>query len=207
MCATASNICLRACECARMLPRAEARRSGAHSAGSAGVALRDTLMLLHEHEASLALRCLPLTCPSARALALLVVRFAIPTGSARVSCSVAVTKTADERRARRAKGVRSKMHGTEERPRLSVYRSNTHMYAQIINDDEGKTLCAYNTRMKDFELDNTWDKEAAELVGKKVAEKALAAGVEKVCFDRSGFKYHGRIASVADGAREGGLKF
>lgn len=171
------------------------------------MALRDTLMLLHEHEASLALRCLPLTCPSARALALLVARFGIPTGSARVSCSVAVTKTADERRARRAKGVRSKMHGTEERPRLSVYRSNTHMYAQIINDDEGKTLCAYNTRMKDFELDNTWDKEAAELVGKKVAEKALAAGVEKVCFDRSGFKYHGRIASVADGAREGGLKF
>ena len=131
-----------------------------------------------------------------------------PCGAARsqTACGVSVTKTSKERRERRAKGVRAKMHGTAEQPRLSVYRSNTHMYAQIIDDDSQKTVCAYNTRMKDFEAGNTWGMEAAEVVGKKIAEKALAAGVEKVCFDRSGFKYHGRIASVADGAREAGLK-
>ena len=104
-----------------------------------------------------------------------------------------------ERRRRRVRTALRNVSGGK--PRLSVHRTGQHIYAQIIDDDSQKTVCAYNTRMKDFEAGNTWGMEAAEVVGKKIAEKALAAGVEKVCFDRSGFKYHGRIASVADGAR------
>ena len=173
------------------------------------MALRDTLMLLHEHEASLALRCLPLTCPSARALALLVVRFAIPTGSARVSCSVAVTKTADERRARRAKGVRSKMHGTEERPRLSVYRSNTHMYAQIIDDLAGVTLVSANSMEPAVSGPGTYagNKELAAKVGELLASRAKEKGITEVAFDRGDYKYHGRVQALAEAAREGGLQF
>jgi large subunit ribosomal protein L18 len=107
------------------------------------------------------------------------------------------------RRARRKQGLRKRIFGTPERPRLTVYRSNLHIYAQIINDVEGKTLAAASS----VELDKGSNKDAATQVGKSLAEKAKAAGVQAVAFDRNGYKYHGRLKALADAAREGGLKF
>jgi len=105
--------------------------------------------------------------------------------------------------------VRKKISGTTERPRLCVYRSNSHIYAQIIDDTVGNTLAAASTVEKDIaaqigELDK---KGAAKLVGKIVAERALAAGIKTVVFDRGGYIYTGRVAELAAGAREGGLDF
>lgn len=102
-----------------------------------------------------------------------------------------------------------KIHGTASRPRLAVFRSNAHMYAQVIDDDRGATLASASTLLADVKagLGEVDKKGAAKLVGKAVAASALAAGVTKVVFDRAGFKYHGRIAAVAEGAREGGLDF
>src|SRR5215210_4095956 len=103
----------------------------------------------------------------------------------------------------RRKRVRRKISGTAERPRLSVYRSNVHIYAQLIDDDEGRTLAAADSR-EVGDAENR--KDAARKVGELVAKKASDAGIETVVFDRGGNRYHGRIAALAEGAREGGLK-
>ena len=109
-------------------------------------------------------------------------------------------------RLKRHKRVRAKISGTAARPRLAVYRSNAHISAQIIDDIAGVTLVSASTLEKDFE-GNGGNKEAARLVGKKIAEKAAAKGITEVVFDRGGYLYHGRVSELADGAREGGLKF
>ena len=109
-------------------------------------------------------------------------------------------------RLRRHKRVRGKISGTPERPRLDVFRSNMHIYAQIIDDVNGVTLAAASSVEKDFE-GATGNKEAARKVGKLVAERAKAKGIDTVVFDRGGYIYHGRVAELAEGAREGGLEF
>ncbi len=106
----------------------------------------------------------------------------------------------------RHRRVRGKISGTAARPRLSVFRSAKHIYAQIIDDVNGVTLAAASSMDKEFEGLGS-NKEAAKKVGEAVAKKALEKGVEEVVFDRSGYIYHGRIQALADGAREGGLKF
>ena len=105
--------------------------------------------------------------------------------------------------------VRKKISGTTECPRLCVYRSNSHIYAQIIDDTKGHTLVAASSTDKDLkeQIPYGGNKEAAKVVGEAVAKKALAAGIETVSFDRGGFLYHGRVKELADGAREAGLKF
>jgi len=114
-------------------------------------------------------------------------------------------KTARQRRARKA---RARIHRLEV-PRLTVYRSGRHIYAQVISATGGNVLAAASTLQKDLRegLEGTCNKAAAAAVGKAIAERAVAAGVEKVAFDRSGFKYHGRVKELADAAREGGLSF
>ena len=102
--------------------------------------------------------------------------------------------------------VRGKISGTPECPRLNVFRSNANMYAQIIDDVNGVTLVAASTLEKDFE-GATGNAEAAKKVGAILAERAKAKGIEEVVFDRGGYVYHGRVAALAEGAREGGLKF
>ncbi len=106
-------------------------------------------------------------------------------------------------RAKRRKRVRRKVVGTASRPRLSVYRSNVHIYAQLIDDDAGKTLAAADSR-EVGEAENR--KDAARKVGALIAREASEASIEAVVFDRGGNKYHGRIAALAEGAREGGLR-
>jgi large subunit ribosomal protein L18 len=108
------------------------------------------------------------------------------------------------RKLRIKRSIRMKISGTSERPRLSVYRSNTAIYAQIIDDSKGQTLVA--SYSKDTEIKGNTI-EGATAVGKKIAEKALAAGISKVVFDRNGYLYHGKIKGLAEGAREGGLVF
>ena len=108
-------------------------------------------------------------------------------------------------RIKRHKRVRAKISGTPERPRLSVYRSENNIYAQIIDDVAGRTLCTASSVDKVFE--GGGNKEAAEQVGKMIAERAVATGIEEVVFDRGGSIYLGRVQALADGAREGGLKF
>ena len=103
--------------------------------------------------------------------------------------------------------VRNHLAGTAQRPRLSVFRSNNHMYAQIIDDSVGRTLCAASTLDKDANLEKTNDVAAAAYVGTAIAKKAAAAGITEVVFDRGGFLYHGKIAALADAAREAGLNF
>ena len=105
---------------------------------------------------------------------------------------------------RRHHRVRKKVIGSPERPRLAVYRSNRHIYAQVIDDVAGRTLAASST-LAVSEGDDP--KAKAKAVGAQIAEKAKAAGVERVAFDRGGFRYHGRVQALADGAREGGLEF
>ena len=102
--------------------------------------------------------------------------------------------------------VRGKISGTPECPRLNVFRSNANIYAQIIDDVNGVTLVAANTLEKDFE-GATGNTEAAKKVGAVLAERAKAKGIEKVVFDRGGYIFHGRVAALAEGAREAGLKF
>lgn len=109
-------------------------------------------------------------------------------------------------RVKRHQRVRGKVSGTAERPRLSVYRSDNNIYAQVIDDVAGSTLCAASTVEKGFE-GNGGNCESAGKVGKMIAERALAKGVEEVVFDRGGNIYHGRVKALAEGAREGGLKF
>jgi len=105
--------------------------------------------------------------------------------------------------------IRNKVSGTPKMPRLSVFRSNNHMYAQIIDDVAGHTLCAASTKERDIaaKLEKTSDTEAAKAVGETVAKKALALGISEVVFDRSGYKYHGKVEALANAAREAGLKF
>ena len=102
--------------------------------------------------------------------------------------------------------VRGKISGTPERPRLNVFRSNANIYAQIIDDVNGVTLVSANTLEKNFE-GAAGNCEAAKKVGITLAERAKEKGIEEVVFDRGGYVYHGRVAALADGAREGGLKF
>ena len=105
--------------------------------------------------------------------------------------------------------VRNRLAGTTERPRLAVFRSNNHMYAQIIDDSVGKTLVAASTTEKAIkdELENTDDVQAAAKVGTVIGKKAIEAGIENVVFDRGGYIYHGKGKALADAAREAGLKF
>jgi large subunit ribosomal protein L18 len=110
---------------------------------------------------------------------------------------------------RRRHHIRKKLMGSTERPRLSVYRSDKHIYAQLIDDYAGKTLAAASSTITDVrgELKNGGNISAAKLVGKAIAERAKAAGITNVAFDRGGRSYHGRVKALADAAREGGLKF
>lgn len=110
----------------------------------------------------------------------------------------------NEARLRRHRRVRGKISGTAERPRLDVFRSSKHIYAQIIDDVAGKTLVSASSMDKDFEGFGG-NIEAAGKVGKRIAEKALEKGIKTVVFDRGGFVYHGRVKALAEGAREGGL--
>lgn len=105
------------------------------------------------------------------------------------------------------KRVRKNISGTESRPRLNVYRSNKNIYAQLIDDEKGTTLVSANTNEKDLNLDATGNIEAAEQVGKLIAERAIEKGYKTVVFDRGGYLYHGRIKALADAAREAGLEF
>ena len=109
-------------------------------------------------------------------------------------------------RMKRHTRVRGKISGTPERPRLSVFRSNANIYAQIIDDVNGVTLASASTLEKEFD-GPTGNVEAAKKVGKAVAERAKEKGIDTVVFDRSGYIYHGRVAALAEGAREGGLEF
>lgn len=111
------------------------------------------------------------------------------------------------RRSRRRIGLRKRISGTGERPRLSIYKSLNHIYAQIIDDLQGKTLASASTADKDVKLDKTGNAAAAASVGTALANKAKAAGVTMVAFDRGGFRYHGRVKALAEAARKGGLKF
>ncbi len=109
-------------------------------------------------------------------------------------------------RLKRHKRVRAKISGTPERPRLNVFRSETNIYAQIIDDVNGVTLASASSLDKGFTCDGD-KKDAARLVGKNVAERAKAKGIDTVVFDRGGYVYHGRVQALAEGAREGGLQF
>ncbi len=109
-------------------------------------------------------------------------------------------------RLKRHARVRGKISGTAERPRLAVYRSNAHISAQVIDDVNGVTLAQASTYEASFEGTGS-NKEAAKVVGKLVAERAMDKGVTEVVFDRGGYLYHGRVSELAEGAREGGLKF
>jgi large subunit ribosomal protein L18 len=118
-------------------------------------------------------------------------------------------RTPRELRIRRHGRVRKRVSGSAERPRLSVFRSNVHIYAQVIDDTVGRTLAAASTADKELAaaLDGKTKTEQAKAVGDLVARRAKAAGVDKVVFDRGGFKYHGRVQALADAAREAGLSF
>ena len=117
---------------------------------------------------------------------------------------MALSKT--DRRNRLRFRIRKTVSGTENRPRLAVFRSNKEIYAQLIDDVSGKTIAAASSRDKGIDANGN-KTDAAKLVGKDIAEKAIKAGVETIAFDRGGYLYHGRVKSLAEGAREAGLKF
>lgn len=118
-------------------------------------------------------------------------------------------KTRQEARRRRHRRVRAKIAGTAERPRLNVFRSLENIYVQIIDDERGFTLASASTIDKEIapKLEGKNKTDSAKIVGMIVAERAQAAGVSEVVFDRGGYRYHGRVKALAEGAREGGLKF
>ena len=118
-------------------------------------------------------------------------------------------KTKEDIRARIHSRIRKKVSGTTERPRLAVFRSQTHIYAQVINDEVGTTLCSASSLDKTLKADmkSGGNVAAAKAVGNLIATRAKEKGVEAVVFDRGGFQYHGRVKALADAAREGGLKF
>src|SRR5262245_22815456 len=109
-------------------------------------------------------------------------------------------------RKRRHRRIRKRVHGTSDRPRLAVFRSTRHIVAQVIDDTTGRTLVAASTHEKDLKGGATGTKDAATSVGSRIAERAKAAGITKVVFDRGGFLYQGRVAALADAAREAGLE-
>jgi len=115
----------------------------------------------------------------------------------------------NDARLKRHLRIRKNLSGSEARPRLSVFRSNMHVYAQIIDDTKGHTIVAASTMEKELtaSLKNTSNKEAAAAVGLAIAKKAIAAGITQVVFDRGGYLYHGKVKALADAAREGGLIF
>ena len=115
-------------------------------------------------------------------------------------------RDSNKARLARHKRVRAVISGTPERPRLCVFRSEKHIYAQVIDDVAGKTLASASTVEKDF-TEYGGNKDAAKKIGLLIAERAKGAGIENVVFDRGGYIYHGRVQALADGAREGGLKF
>ena len=110
-------------------------------------------------------------------------------------------------RVRRHRRVRKRVTGTAERPRLAVFRSNKHISAQVIDDVGGRTLASASTVEKDLRSNAGGNRDAAKTVGQLIGERAKAAGVSKIVFDRGGFRYHGRVAALADAAREAGLEF
>lgn len=112
----------------------------------------------------------------------------------------------NSRRAKIRKRIRGRIFGTKDRPRLSVFRSNKHIYVQLINDTVGKTICSASSKDLSENTSNT-KADIAYLVGKTVGGKSVEAGITKVTFDRNGYLYHGRIKALADGAREAGLVF
>ena len=121
-----------------------------------------------------------------------------------------ITKSTTKRRARIQASIRKKIFGTPERPRLSVYRSLDHIYGQIIDDVSGKTLVAASSLSQEIKDDLAAAKGKVQrcgLVGKLLAKKAIEKNIQQIVFDRSGYLYHGRVKALADGAREGGLKF
>ena len=119
------------------------------------------------------------------------------------------TRTPRELRLRRHARLRKRIKGSTARPRLSVFRSNIHIYAQVIDDTTGRTLAAASSKDRTLagSLDGKTKTERAQAVGKLIAERAKNAGVEQVVFDRGGYEYHGRVQALADAAREGGLTF
>jgi large subunit ribosomal protein L18 len=118
-------------------------------------------------------------------------------------------KLVETRRLRRQRHVRKRLHGTVERPRLAIFRSSKHIYAQVVNDDNGTTLASASTLDASVKAELAYggNKAAATAVGKLVAERAKEAGIDKICFDRRSYKYHGRVQALADAAREAGLQF
>ena len=116
-------------------------------------------------------------------------------------------KSRTQLRRRRHLRVRRKVAGTAERPRLVVFRSLKHIYAQLVDDDRGVTLFGVGDGSEGIQADGTGKVSRGKAVGKLIAERAKAAGVTKVVFDRAGYRYHGRVQAVAEGAREGGLEF
>jgi len=112
-------------------------------------------------------------------------------------------------REKRKKSIRKRVQGSGERPRLSVFRSSKHIYVQIVDDDKQGTLIAASTREPELgaSLKGLKKKDRAKKVGQLIAQRCLAKGIDKVVFDRNGYIYHGRVSALADGAREGGLKF
>ena len=113
--------------------------------------------------------------------------------------------TKPQRRLRRRRRVRARIHGSAERPRLSVYRSNRGVFAQLIDDEAGRTLASVS--WTEPELRKLHSMEQAKRVGQLLAERAKGAGIETCVFDRGGYRFHGRVAAIAEGAREGGLRF
>lgn len=113
------------------------------------------------------------------------------------------------RRMRRKHVIRARVVGTSERPRLTVFRSLKNLYAQIIDDEKGVTLCEASSRSKDLQkaIPSGGNVTAAKAVGAALAERAKAKSIDKVCFDRNGYRFHGRVKALADAAREAGLKF
>ena len=120
-----------------------------------------------------------------------------------------MTQVASRGAARRKRHERIRLHlaGTQDRPRLAVFRSHNHIYAQVSDDASGRTLAAASTVEKELKGSSSSKTEEAAVVGRLLAERAKAAGIERVVFDRAGFRYHGRVKSLADAAREAGLEF
>ena len=116
-------------------------------------------------------------------------------------------KTQAHRRARRHLRVRKRVHGSAARPRLVVFRSSKHIYAQVVDDDRGVTLLGASDRTEGIQVDGTGKTARSFALGRLIADKAKGKGIAKVVFDRGGYQYHGRVKAVADGARKGGLEF
>ncbi len=111
------------------------------------------------------------------------------------------------KRMRRKRGIRKRLFGVPDRPRLTVFRSAKHIYAQLVDDLTGRTLVSASTVEKGNKMEKGGNRDAAAAVGKTIAERAVSAGITKIVFDRNGFRFHGRVKALADGAREGGLQF